>query len=63
VKCSRFFEGIFFGFFSGKFAEIWAKILRTPKNLSAATPMSVTACFAFLLAFADCEINLLIADI
>jgi len=34
----------FFGrsFFSGKFAEIWAKILRIPKNLSAPTPMKQT---------------------
>jgi len=45
MKCSRFFsflEVIFFGvgYFSGKFAEIWAKILRTPKNLPAPTPMT-----------------------
>jgi len=26
-------------YFSGKFEEIWAKILRTPKNLPAPTPM------------------------
>ena len=26
-------------YFSGKFVEIWAKILRTPKNLPAPTPM------------------------
>ena len=26
-------------FFSGKFGEIWAKILRTPKNLPAPTPL------------------------
>jgi len=25
--------------FSGKFAEIWAKILRAPKNLPSPTPM------------------------
>ena len=33
-----FFEVIFF---SGKLGEIWAKILRTPKNLPAPTPMHV----------------------
>ena len=37
-KCSRFFEAIFFEYFSCKFGEIWAKILRTPKNLPA-TPV------------------------
>jgi len=26
-------------YFSDKFAKIWAKILRTPKNLPAPTPM------------------------
>jgi len=25
--------------FSGKFRDIWAKILRTPKNVPAPTPM------------------------
>jgi len=34
-----FLEVIFFGLFSGKFTEIWARILRTPKNLLAPTPM------------------------
>jgi len=35
-----FFGGhYFFAVFSGKFGEIWAKILRTPKNLPAPTPM------------------------
>jgi len=38
VKCIRCFF-FFFEFFSGKFAEIWAKILRTPKTLPAPTPM------------------------
>ena len=28
--------------FSGKFGKIWAKILRTPKNLLAPTPMVLT---------------------
>jgi len=32
-------EVILFGVFSGKFGEIWEKILRTPKNLPAPTPM------------------------
>ena len=36
-----FLEVIFFGVFSGNFGEIWAKILRTPKNLPALTPMSL----------------------
>ena len=35
-------EVIFSLFFSGKFAEIWVKILRTPKNLPAPKPMYVT---------------------
>jgi len=30
-------------YFSGKFGEIWVKILRTPKNLPAPTPMGSTA--------------------
>ena len=30
-------------FFSGKFGEIWAKILRTPKNVPAPTPMIATS--------------------
>jgi len=34
-----FLEIIFFRFFSGKFAEAWAKIFPTPKNLPAPTPM------------------------
>jgi len=34
-----FFGGPFFGVFSGKFGKIWAKILRTPKNLPAPAPM------------------------
>jgi len=29
-----------FEFFSGKFGKIWAKILPTPKNLSAPAPMT-----------------------
>jgi len=32
---------IFVGVFSGKFGEIWAKILRTTKNLPAPAPMSL----------------------
>jgi len=39
VVLSLFWEVIFSGFFSGKFAEIRAKILRTPKNLPAPSPM------------------------
>jgi len=40
VKCSRFLWWLFsLDCFLGKFAEIWAKILRTPKNLPAPTPM------------------------
>jgi len=36
VKCSRFlWKSFSLDSFSGKFVEIWAKILRTPKNLSA----------------------------
>jgi len=35
-----FLEVIIFGSFSGKFADIWAKILRTPKNLPAPKPMT-----------------------
>ena len=42
MKCSRFLEVILLGFFSDKFAEIWAKILRPPKNLPAPTPMLAT---------------------
>jgi len=39
VKCSRFLWRSFsWDSFSGTFAEIWAKILRTPKNLPAPTP-------------------------
>jgi len=39
-KCSGFFWRSFsLEFLSGKFREIWAKILRTPKNLHAPTPM------------------------
>jgi len=34
-----FFIFIFFGLFSGKFVEIWAKILRTPKYLPAPSPV------------------------
>jgi len=35
-KCSRFFWRSFsLEFFSGTFREIWAKILRTPKNTPA----------------------------
>jgi len=34
-----FLEVIFFGVFSGKFGEIWAKIFRTPKNFPAPTTM------------------------
>ena len=37
---SFFFGGHFLWSFSGKFGEIWAKILRTPKNSPAPTPMS-----------------------
>jgi len=32
-------ESLFLELFSGKFREIWAKILRTPKHLLAPTPM------------------------
>jgi len=40
VKCSRSLWSSFsLDSFSGKFAEIWAKILRTPKNLPAPTPV------------------------
>jgi len=39
-KCSRFFGGYFFECFSGKFGEMWAKMLRTPKNCPVPTPMS-----------------------
>ena len=39
-KCSDFFWRSFtLEFFSGKLREIWAKILHTPKNLHAPTPM------------------------
>jgi len=40
-KCSHLFflEVIFFGVFFGMFGEIWANILRTPKNLPAPTPV------------------------
>jgi len=39
-KCRPFFGGhVFIYFFSGKLGKIWAKILRTPKNLPAPTPM------------------------
>ena len=39
-KCSRFFGGHFlWRYFSGKFGEIWAKILHTPKNLPIPTRM------------------------
>jgi len=31
MNCSRLFEIIFFGFFSGKVEEIWAKSLAPPK--------------------------------
>ena len=36
MKCIRFFRGhfSFFGVYSGKFGEIWAKILRTPKKFA-----------------------------
>ena len=37
-----FFGSHFFGIFSGNFGAIWAKILRTPKNLPAPTPMSTS---------------------
>jgi len=37
-----FLEVICLGLFSGKFGEIWAKILRTPNNLPAPTPMKQT---------------------
>jgi len=37
-----FLEVILLEFFSGKFGEIWAKILRTPKNLPASTPKRIT---------------------
>jgi len=33
---------VFLEFFSGTFREIWAKILRTPKNLPAPTPMGAS---------------------
>jgi len=36
---SFFVEVIVFAVFSGKFGEIWAKILRIPKNFPAPTPM------------------------
>ena len=36
-KCSRFFGGHFFGVFSGKFGEIWAKIFRISEHLPAPT--------------------------
>jgi len=41
MKCSRYyyFFGGHFGVFLGKFGEIRAKILRTPKNVPAPTPM------------------------
>jgi len=32
-------ESVSLGVFSGKFGEIWAKSLHTPKNLPAPTPM------------------------
>jgi len=44
MKCSHFLEVILFRVFSGKFAEIWAKILRTPKILPARTPMQLGMC-------------------
>jgi len=40
VKCGRFsWKSFSLDSSSGKFAEIWAKILRIPKTLPAATPM------------------------
>ena len=36
-----FLEVIFIGVFSGKFGEIWAKILLIPQNLPAPTPMQM----------------------
>jgi len=42
VKCCCFLEVFFFGFKSGKFAEIWAIFLRTTQNLSAPTPLWVS---------------------
>jgi len=43
MKCS-FFKGYIFRFFSDKLAQIWAKILCTPKNLPEThTPMNATA--------------------
>ena len=39
MKCSHFFEVIFFGVFFGKVSGNLDKILRTPKNLPAPTPM------------------------
>jgi len=39
MKCSRFFGDHSLWIFFGQDGEIWAKIIRTPKNLSAPTPM------------------------
>ena len=39
--CFFFFEVICIGVFSGKFGEIWTKILCTPQNLPAPTPMGL----------------------
>jgi len=36
---SFFWRSFSVEFFSGKYGEIWAKILRTPKNLPSPTPM------------------------
>ena len=48
MEHSRFFllflEVFFLGDFSGKFGEIWAKILLTPKNLPAPTRMVRSPC-------------------
>jgi len=39
-EMQSFFWSYSLEYFSGKFKEIWAKILRTPKNLPATIPIS-----------------------
>jgi len=60
-----FLEVIFFGVFSGKFREMEAKILRTPKNLPAPTPMrlSVRVCLWYYLLGRDFIIRLFNASV
>jgi len=43
--------------FSGKFEGIWAKILRTPQNLPAPTPMSPNTARLYDCLYPKCDTN------